>query len=101
MSRLIDVEKLKDAIIVVSKMYGNSHEVEEVKKLLVELLDRCPTVDAVPVVRCKECIYFEAKNNLETQGVCMCGEKEMNYGGEFYPFADDFCSYGERKEEKE
>lgn len=83
MSRLVDAD--------MAQIYLNMEACEQ-----IELM---PTVDAVEVVRCKDCAYFNAKNSLETQGICMCGEKEMNYGGEFYPFSDDFCSYGERKEE--
>lgn len=55
------------------------------------------TVDIISIVRCKECIYFQAKNSLGTQGICVCGEKEMNDSGEFYPMQDDFCSYGVSK----
>ena len=54
--------------------------------------------DVVKVVRCCECVYWESKNSINSQGVCNCGNKEMNYGGEFYPLRNDFCSYGERKE---
>ncbi len=54
--------------------------------------------DVVEVVRCKDCEYWQDKNSKGTQGVCLCGEKDMNYGGEFYPFANDFCSYGTPKE---
>lgn len=56
------------------------------------------TRDLVEVVRCKDCEYYETKNSLGTQGICMCGEKEMNYAGEFYPYENDYCSYGVRKE---
>lgn len=96
MSRLIDADKLKDLMFVayMRHEHGFISGIENV-------IDDCPTIDAVPAVRCKDCIYFNAKNSLETQGICMCGEKEMNYGGEFYPFADDYCSYGERRDEAE
>ena len=57
-----------------------------------------PIEDAVKVVRCKDCRYWQDKNSKGTQGICNCGEMEMNYGGEFYPLANDFCSYGELKE---
>lgn len=30
----------------------------------------------------------------------MCGEKDTSYAAEFYSYADDFCSYGERKDEE-
>lgn len=99
--RLIDADELINIIIYVSEEYVNRPDVIEIKGLMIEMLNESPTVDAVPVVRCKDCIYFEAKNSLKTQGICMCGEKEMNYGGEFYPFADDFCSYGVKMDEGE
>lgn len=43
-----------------------------------------PTVDAVPVVRCRECIHY---NNL-----CVSGKKIG-----WCPTEDDFCSQGERR----
>lgn len=50
-----------------------------------ELLRDIPTVDAVPVVRCRECKY---RDGTPGQPNIQCGQ--MN--------EDDFCSYGERKE---
>ena len=56
---------------------------------LDDAIDRVPTVDAVEVVRCKDCIYYH---------------KELGYGfGQcskcnLMPYPDDFCSYGERRE---
>ena len=61
------------------------------------LVCRQPAADVVEVVRCYECKYWESKNSINSQGICMCGNKDMNYCGEFYPFRNDFCSYGERK----
>jgi len=50
------------------------------------------TVDAVPVVRCKDC-----KHKLRTvaNGVVICREKH----GMVQPSLDDFCSYGERRDD--
>lgn len=54
---------------------------------LVRLIERAPTVDAVPVVRCKDCKY-----NIGTK-------KCLNPDSFFaVPKDDDFCSYGERRE---
>ena len=50
-----------------------------------------PQVDAVEVVRCKDCKHF-------TAGYCcrdIKGRSQMHYMGE-----DAFCSYGERREEE-
>ena len=51
-------------------------------------LEDAPTIDAVPVVRCRECV----KHGTE---YCPL----MNhYIGEDETDPDDFCSYGQRKE---
>ena len=47
------------------------------------------TVDAVPVVRCKDCKHF--KRNLENDTYC------SSVNGLTNPLEDDFCSYGERR----
>ena len=54
--------------------------------------------ELVEITRCKDCQYWQYTNSKGTQGICLCGEKDMNYGGELYPFANDFCSYGTPKE---
>ena len=43
-----------------------------------------PTVDAVPVVRCKDCKH--------------CAHDKWCERRTLFVFADDFCSYGERKD---
>ena len=49
-------------------------------------------VDAVPVVRCKDCKYGEVDDaDLPTQYLC-------NYHGADWNGENHFCSYGERKE---
>ena len=50
---------------------------------VAEFLNDMPTVDAVPVVRCKDCKYFKTR---------LC-ENEDNHD-------DWFCADGERKEAK-
>lgn len=90
-----DVEYSKDNIFT---MFFNSRRNAETVKQCIEVDDGVPNVataiDFVEVVRCKDCIYWKDKNSKGTQGICLCGEKDMNYGCEFYPFANDFCSYG-------
>lgn len=48
-----------------------------------------PTIDAVPVVRCKDCIWYNKDINQCRRQVCAV------------MYADDFCSYGERRDEQE
>lgn len=52
-------------------------------------IDNAPTVDAVSVVRCKDCIYYHKEIGY---GFGQCSKCSL------MPYQDDFCSYGERKE---
>ena len=56
-------------------------------------LKKQPTVDAVPVVRCKEC-KFAAHRAVSVYPVIEC--RRPDSGG--LREADDFCSYGEARE---
>ena len=60
-----------------------------VKRVLIQ----APAEDVVEVVRCKGCKYFDAYEGEEHKGDC--GEL---VGLESCVYANDFCSYGERKE---
>ena len=90
MARLIDADALKKAM---DGYWGRCQRIRKPRngetavfldiKAIVE--DR-PTIDAVPVIRCKDCVF--------------------NHGGECWGFGDghlvcddDYCSGGERKEE--
>ena len=55
------------------------------------------TVDAVPVVRCKDCKWFADSNCGEWYGCKMFHVVRIT--PEDAPKPDDFCSYGERREE--
>lgn len=55
-----------------------------------ELLRDIPTVDAVPVVRCRECNHCDPENYH-------C-DHPMGTAAPLRRKPDDFCSYGERKE---
>ena len=62
---------------------------------LLGLIEKAPTVDAVPVVRCKDCEYSCKDAN---------GRTCEGYWYELSEFAvavqdDDFCSHGKRKED--
>lgn len=57
----------------------------------IKIIDNAPTVDAVPVVRCKDC----AKDGLFSCPMCYIESHKLifiNHDPEF------FCAYGERKE---
>lgn len=77
--RLIDADALKLDIMCV---YGSNPK-------YINWLNHAPTVDAVPVIRCKDCKHYYALN--EVRGNC----SEYNFA-EKIPI--DFCSWAERKE---
>lgn len=81
--RLIDADALKLKFME----NGDDHTGYEIHRVI----DNAPTVDAVPVVRCKDCNMCKI---VEYYGggekrVCRLFDRSM--------LPDDFCSYGERK----
>lgn len=56
------------------------------------VLESAPTVDAVEVVRCKDCIGQSTWFKDAETGCEICGMRGMYPKGEF-----DFCSYGDRR----
>lgn len=62
--------------------------------VVTPVLINTPTVDAQPVVRCKDCKYLRIDEDFVTGRYCAL--RNVN-GGRFCK-DDDFCSYGRRKE---
>lgn len=59
------------------------------------VVNDAPTVDAVPVVRCSNCIHW-VTDDLGNH-VCSVFDIANSYGEPVATKPDDFCSYGERK----
>lgn len=93
--RLIDADLLSEAIHEnVSAPYEDAVCAKE--DCLTEVYE-APTVDAVPVVRCRECEHWDGS-------VCDVHSEwpdQYSTGHMDYTEADDFCSYGEPKEGNE
>lgn len=91
--RLIDAEHLMQKI---SRMldYCQDNNLEDEMSALFQVGDAiidCQTIDAVPVVRCKDCKrYVENREAVVTY--CHRGLNDI------YVKPNDFCSYGERKD---
>lgn len=87
--RLIDVDGLIEFIDM-----GHLRSPMEIcfsERDVVDMLERRTTVDAVPVVRCRECKHMEI--STQTNG------RYCNVWGFFNGAGDDgFCNYGEREE---
>lgn len=64
-----------------------------------KLIEAAKTVDAVPIVRCKDCKYYNWGELLAPNKFCFRLKHPIENRVIGYNFApDDFCSYGERKE---
>ena len=89
--RLIDTNKLIDFIDV--GHLRNPGELCYSEVDVANILLHAPTVDAVPVVRCRECIHYFS-------GACLKIYSDGNVSQDAWQERneDDFCSYGERKE---
>lgn len=96
MAKLIDADALN------AEMYHKSFEVDDGRnvwnsglwiryKIFEEAIREAPTIDAVPVIRCKDCKYWENSSTDTTEHIC--------HWGKFRKSADAFCSWAERKEE--
>lgn len=83
--RLIDADKLKQHY-----SWWNNEE----QRTFDQIVDAQHTVDAVPVVRCRECRHWiKGENVSDSWEFCDLFQREI--GGEQY------CSYGERKDKLE
>lgn len=86
--RMIDADKF-----ILALMDASLSSVDE--DTILDLVDSIPTVDAVPVVRCRECKHYKSsKAGL----VKSCFNDIWNQEFAVPTTPDDFCSYGERKE---
>ena len=56
---------------------------------LIGLIEKAPTIDAVPVVRCRECNYCDPENYHS--------DHPMGTTAPLRREPDDFCSYGEKE----
>ena len=88
--RLIDAEKLRAEYLGMPNCYNGFSDTYD-KAMIVDMVDEQPTVDAVPVVRCKDCRYHEQ----EQPGMVYC---PATVGG--WVENDWFCKGGERKDDE-
>lgn len=95
--RLIDADKLKAFYKHWDSEYSGE-ELKEYKRIFDSIVDQQPTVDAVKIVRCKDCKYAEWHDNFEAniaQYFCEFIDANVELKD------DDFCSKGERREGNE
>ena len=96
--RLIDADALRE------RMYHDAFETDTDMqkwesgcwiryKMFENAMDSAPTIDAVEVVRCKECNHWHS-------GVCWGIPFNGDDASYIETEADDYCSYGERKSDE-
>lgn len=69
------------------------------KKLVRSIVRRTPAADVASVVRCRDCKYYRVSTMLAPNKFCFRLKHPVEDRPIGYNFApDDFCSYGERKE---
>lgn len=91
-SRSALLEELSKGTIITDDLYGmgimagNDHAIKKIKE--------APAVDAVEVVRCKDCKHFY-NSNMNPSHRCKRGGSQV-WDVEFTE--NDFCSYGERRD---
>lgn len=95
MERLIDANKLKEALIELlenikqyPQMTKDEMHIIAASHTLAQMIDDAA---AVELVRCKDCIYYE----LGKSYMAYCNNPDN--GCICWPCDDDYCSYGERK----
>lgn len=88
--RLIDAYALMNQVR--ESKHKNPHEIPEIARNhmfehdhFTKLICLAPTVDAVEVVRCRDCKHWD-------KDFGWCDKKRIHM------VSDDFCSYGERKD---
>lgn len=85
------IEKLRDDL-------AYEHAWEEADGVIEawNVVNRIPAVDAVPVVRCKDCVDWRQEVNGTTHWVCT--RISQNHKQIFHTPPDWYCARGERRE---
>ena len=92
--RLIDADRLSEAIY--DNVPAPYEDASWAKENCLAEIDAAPTVDAVPVVRCRECEHhYWEQEPCHGKSIHYCKLPHMR-GVEV--FKEFFCYYGERKE---
>ena len=98
--RLIDANEVERRLeIAISSWWSDCNSnAPVIARAMTDALQRvkyAPTVDAVEVVRCRDCKYARKEIALGINEYFMCEYTECYHNGEH------FCSYGERKDSDE
>ena len=89
--KLINADALYDIVINSIKPMAKNEAI--ILQDFIALLEDAPTIDAVPVIRCKDCNYYYVydKHNFCDLDIEMMRDLDPNY----------YCASAERKEDDE
>lgn len=82
--RYIDADKLRKDVLDLPNCYNGYSDTYD-KAMIIDLIDEQPTVDAIEVVRCKDCDDWIGDH---------C--RELRYGD-----PNGYCAWAEREEDAE
>ena len=88
MARMIDADRALEIVRHQGIAHPNAYYLTN---YAMAILQEAPTVDAVEVVRCRNCKYGDWDSKPDDAMVCMRTKDG------FWRSGNDFCSYGERK----
>ena len=88
--RLIDADRALEIVRDQGIAHPSAYHLTNYATLI---LREAPTIDAVPVVRCRECKYCDPENHH-------C-DHHMGTVAPLRRKPDDFCSYGEKRRGKD
>ena len=95
--RLGDLDALKKSMCELCHQDYSDEPCEPSDCVFYNAIENAPTIDAVPVVRCRDCKWFNHYTvECEINDVATDHEGGASFSINFGP--DDFCSYGQRKE---
>lgn len=77
--------------LVAEKPFHHGNSMRGGIRKALRCIEQAPTVDAVPVVRCEKCLYWQSGEN-ECEKWEYCTLHNIGIG------PHSFCSYGEREE---
>ena len=76
--------------LVAEKPFNHGNSMRGGIRKALRCIEQAPTIDAVPVVRCRECKWWQEDDDV--------GHCDNPDGLDNYAKPEDFCSYGKRKE---
>lgn len=82
-----------DRFALIDAMQAYQYDAGKDGFAIMALIGIQPAADVVPVVRCRDCKYWQDNNDGYPHEECRWGHGET-------PNEDDFCSYGERKNDE-